>query len=119
AFTLHQHDCATVAPLRAYVMHIYFVANNNNPGDGVPTLKRAEWDPAAGAFTTVPLVEGIENLQFEYALDTTPLPNGDSIPDAVGADPGTYNGCAADPCYIANWVNTMTVKVHLLSRSLD
>src|SRR5438094_204609 len=40
AFPLHKHDCATLASLRSYVMHIYFIANNNNTGDGVPTLKR-------------------------------------------------------------------------------
>ena len=113
-FTLHKHDCAAAASLRSYVMHIYFIANNNDPGDGVPTLKRAELG-ANGTFSIVPLVEGIENLQFEYGLDT----NGDGMPDAVSADPGTYNGCAADPCYIANWLNAMTAKIHLLSRSID
>ena len=112
AFPLHKHDCTTVASLRSYVMHIYFIANNNDPGDGIPTLKRAELG-ANGAFSIVPLVEGIENLQLEYGLDT----DGDSMPDAVSADPGTYNGCAADPCYIANWLNAVTAKVHLLSRS--
>jgi type IV pilus assembly protein PilW len=112
--SLHQHDCAAIAPVRAYVMHIYFVANNNDPGDGVPTLKRAELG-AGGAFAIVPLVEGIENLQFEYGLDT----NANSNPDAMTVDPGTYNGCGADPCYIANWVNAMTVRVHVLSRSLE
>jgi len=113
-FALHKHDCATPATLRAYVMHIYFIANNNDPGDGIPTLKRAELG-ANGEFAIVPLVEGIQNLQFEYGLDT----NGDSMPDAVSADPGTYNGCAADPCYIANWLDVVTVKVNLLSRSID
>ena len=95
-------------------MHIYFIANNNEPGDGIPTLKRAELG-ANGAFSIAPLVEGIENLQFEYGLDT----NGDSMPDAVSADPGTYAGCAADPCYITNWLNVVTAKVHLLSRTND
>ena len=113
-FALHKHDCTTAASLRAYVMHIYFIANNNDPGDGIPTLKRAELG-ANGEFAIVPLVEGIQNLQFEYGLDT----NGDSMPDAVSADPGTYNGCAADPCYIANWLNAVTVKIHLLSRSIE
>jgi len=113
-FALHKHDCATAASLRAYVMHIYFVANNNDPGDGIPTLKRAELG-ANGEFAIVPLVEGIQNLQFEDGLDT----NGDSMPDAISADPGTYNGCAADPCYITNWLNAVTVKIHLLSRSID
>jgi len=114
AFPLHKHDCTTVSSLRAYVMHIYFIANNNAPGDGVPTLKRAELG-ANGEFSVVALVEGIENLQLEYGLDT----NGDSMPDAVSADPGTYGGCAADPCYITNWLNAVTAKVHLLSRSTE
>ncbi|HEV2042160.1 MAG TPA: prepilin-type N-terminal cleavage/methylation domain-containing protein, partial [Casimicrobiaceae bacterium] len=58
AFSLHKRDCTTVASLRAYVMHIYFIANNNDPGDGIPTLKRAELG-ANGEFAIVPLVEGI------------------------------------------------------------
>jgi type IV pilus assembly protein PilW len=95
-------------------MHVYFVANNNDPGDGIPTLKRAELG-ANGEFSVVPLVEGIENLQLEYGLDT----DGDSMPDAVTADPGTYGGCAADPCYVANWLNAVTAKIHLLSRSTE
>ncbi|TMH29159.1 MAG: prepilin-type N-terminal cleavage/methylation domain-containing protein [Betaproteobacteria bacterium] len=114
AFSLHKHDCATPGSLRAYVMHIYFVANNNDPGDGIPTLKRAEIG-TDGEFSIVPLVEGVEDLQLEYGLDT----NGDSMPDATSADPGTYGGCAADPCYIANWLNVMTVKIYLLSRSTE
>jgi type IV pilus assembly protein PilW len=113
-FTLTQHDCKTLAPLRAYVMHVYFVANNNNAGDGVPTLKRAELG-TDGRFAIVPLVEGIENMQLEYGLDT----NGDSVPDATSTDPGTYNGCADTACYIANWLNVVTVNVHLLSRATD
>ena len=81
AFSLHKHDCATPGSLRAYVMHIYFVANNNDPGDGIPTLKRAEIG-TDGEFSIVPLVEGVEDLQLEYGLDT----NGDSMPDATSAD---------------------------------
>jgi type IV pilus assembly protein PilW len=113
-FPLHKRDCTTAASLRAYVVHIYFIANNNDAGDGIPTLKRAELG-ANGSFAIVPLVEGIENLQVEYGLDT----DGDSVPDAASADPGAYAGCAADPCYIANWLNVMTARIHLLSRSID
>jgi len=113
-FSLHKHDCTTLASVRAYVMHIYFIANNNDSGDGIPTLKRAELG-ANGQFSVVPLVEGIEDLQLEYALDT----NGDSTPDAVSYDPGTFGGCTADPCYISNWLNVMTVKLYLLSRSTE
>jgi type IV pilus assembly protein PilW len=113
-FSLHKHDCAAFADVRAYAMHIYFIANNNEAGDGVPTLKRAEL-AANGAYSIVPLVEGIENVQFEYGLDT----NGDSMADAVSADPGAYAGCAADPCYISNWLNVVNVRISLLSRTID
>lgn len=112
-FPLTRRDCATGAALRKYEMHIYFIANNNVAGDGVPTLKRAEL--AGGAFTIVPLVEGIENLQVEYGLDT----DGNSTPNAYTADPGTFNGCGADPCYVGNWTNAVTARIHLLSRTTE
>ena len=118
-FNLHKRgtDCttATAASLRKYVMHIYFIANNNSANDGIPTLKRVEL--SSGGLTILPLVEGIENLGLEYLLDT----NGDGVPDAVTASPGAYNGCASesDPCYRDNWINTVAVKVHILSRATE
>jgi type IV pilus assembly protein PilW len=112
-YPLTKRGCGVAAVLRKYEMHIYFVASNNNAGDGIPTLKRAEL--SNGAFTIVPLVEGIENLQFEYTLDTS----GDSTPDAQSSDPGTYNGCGADPCYLANWANVVAARIHLLARTTE
>lgn len=112
-FTLTQHDCTTPAALRQYVVHVYFVANNNIAGDGVPTLKRATLTNSA--FAVEPLVDGIENMQFQYALDA----NGDSAPDGVTADPVTFGGCAADACAVANWANVVAVTIHLLARTAD
>jgi type IV pilus assembly protein PilW len=112
-FTLTRRDCATPAVLRRYVAHIYFVANNNNAGDNIPTLKRAEL--AGGAFNIVPLVEGVENLQMEYGVDTT----GDGRPDTFTVDPGKLGGCAADACYVANWMNTMTATARVLTRTTE
>jgi len=111
-FALNVRDCKTPSSIRKYVMHIYFIADNNNPGDGIPTLKRAEL--SQGALTIVPLVEGVDDLQFAYGIDSAAS---DGVPDAMTLDPGAFNGCASDPCYIANWVNTLTVKIHLLSRA--
>jgi type IV pilus assembly protein PilW len=112
-FNLNVRGCASAAVLRKYVMNIYFVANNDNAGDGIPTLKRAEL--SGGAFTIVPLVEGIEDFQVEYGLDT----NGDGVPDVLTPDPGSYNGCSLDPCYRANWLNAMTATIHVLSRATE
>src|SRR5207302_92742 len=90
---LHQKDCVTAALVYQFRTHIYFVANNDKPGDGIPTLKRAELGVNAGggaAFNVVPLVEGVENLQLEYGLDTAVPTTGS--PAVYTADPSSYNG---------------------------
>lgn len=109
---LLQKDCATAALLYQYRTHIYFVANNDKPGDGIPTLKRAEL--GAGTFNIVPLVEGIENLQLEYGLDTNVPTTGS--PAVYVADPNTYNGCAPAVC-VSYWRNTVAIEINLLGRN--
>lgn len=109
----HRRDCSqtpgsgTLAAVRRYDTHIYYIANNDNSGDGIPTLKRAEISSnAAGLVATiVPLVEGIDNLQLEYGVDTS----GDGTPDSYTPAPST----------VANWTSVMTVKVNLLARNLE
>ena len=110
--TRHKRDCATLADFRRFVTRIYFVANNDNPGDGIPTLKRAEL--GAAGFTIVPLVEGIENLQYEYGLDTSVTPDG--APDVFTADPDSYTG-AGSVGATGNWRNVVAVRVNLLARN--
>lgn len=120
-----QRDCTTPAEIRQYLTHIYFVANNDEPDDGIPTLKRAELGPA---FTIVPLVHGIENLQIEYGIDTdgagTPW-TGDGMPNVFTASPDTYNrsgaaygSCAANAANcIRNWGDVMAIRLHILARN--
>lgn len=116
---LHLKDCATVAPIYQYRTHIYFVANDDQPGDGIPTLMRAELGPVSGGtftFTIVPLVEGVDNLQIEYGLDTSSPTTGS--PAVYTADPNTYNGCAPATCAVSYWGNVVEVKLNLLTRDL-
>jgi type IV pilus assembly protein PilW len=121
ALTLHQRDCTatpgsgTVAAVRRLLTHIYFIANNNEAGDGIPTLKRAEVasDGAALTVRIVPLAEGIENLQAEYGVDT----NADSVPDTYTADPTGVAGCAAADCAVVNWNRVLSVKLYVLART--
>lgn len=113
---------APVADYRAFLTHIYFVANNNVAGDGIPTLKRAEL--GANGFTIVPLVEGIETIQFEYGVDTTADTSngrGDGVVDTYTADPNNFNGCAAGAGTVCafNWLKTYSVKVNLLARNVE
>lgn len=100
---LAKKDCATAADRRAYFVRIFFVANNNNAGDGVPTLKVA--DLGAGAFSVAPLVAGIEQMQLEYGVDT----NGDGAPE-------TYTAAPADA---TAWRQVTAAKIHLLARNLQ
>src|SRR5437660_960052 len=86
----------------------------------VPTLNRAELGVNAGgaaAFNVVPLVEGVENLQLEYGLDTAVPTTG--TPAVYTADPSSYNGCVPAPCnVVSNWRNVVTAKINVLTRNL-
>lgn len=114
-----QRNCGTVADRRQYLVHVYFIANNDQAGDGIPTLKRAELgnslDP--DGFTLVPLAHGIEDLQVDYGIDS----DGDGAPDAFTSNPDTFapsTGCAATPAAcVANWRNVMAVRLNVLARN--
>lgn len=102
--TLKKVGCTSTASLRRFRTHIYFIANNNMSSDGIPTLKRAEL--GAGGFSIVPLVEGIEQLQIEYGIDTAASP-GDGVPD-------TYTDT---PLTLEDWWSAMSARVYLLARN--
>ena len=125
-FTLKQKDCATDDVIRKYKVRVYFVAACNVCGtDTIPTLKVSEF--INGAFVTTPLVEGIENLQLLYGLDT----NTDGSPECFTTDPeavppGEIAACpnaaayfAAAPTAARNWSNVVTARVHVLARNVD
>jgi type IV pilus assembly protein PilW len=122
-FSLHQSDCATLAPLRQYHVEIYYVspcsiATGSNGAcassdPAVPSLKRLELRPASDPtcqtyaqtnWCVVPLVEGIENVQYEYGLDT----NGDGAPDVYKPNPAS----------VADWSSVMTVRINVVSRDI-
>jgi type IV pilus assembly protein PilW len=113
----HRRDCATTAPTRRYLTHLYFVAANDRPGDGIATLKRAELRIVNGApgFVVVPLAEGIAELHFEYGIDS----NGDGTVDTYAPDPATAGGCADAACAVANWRNTLAVRLRLAATGTE
>lgn len=118
-YVLTQKD-GTAAELRKFVEHIYFLSPCNiyasgattctaaaDGGTPVPTLKRLEMTVTSGAIslTTVPLVDGIQNLQFDYGID------------AVGD--GTPGSPFVTAPAVADWPNVMAVQVNLLARNVD
>ncbi|HEU4851349.1 MAG TPA: PilW family protein [Telluria sp.] len=117
SLTLTRRDCSTVAAIRRLQVHIYFIATYNETGDGMPTLKRAELVSADGvvSFNIVPLVEGIENLQLEYGLDTS-VPT-DGVANVFVTDPAIYNSCNAPACANTNWEMVQSARISLLARN--
>lgn len=114
-FTLQDRDCATTMPVRQYHVYIFYVApcsvatGTNGAcaaGDAaLPTLKRVELQ-AGGMSNPVPLVEGIENVQYEYGLDTV---NNDGDADVYVAKPSS----------VAQWAQVVAVRIHVLARNAD
>jgi type IV pilus assembly protein PilW len=114
--TRQLRTCLTtnLAGLRRYRTHIYFIANNDIGSDKIPTLKRIELgtDGTGASFSTtpVPLVEGIENLQIEYGIDTA----GNGAPGLYTSDPDSVPTCSGAAC-VTNWRNVVAVKLNLLA----
>lgn len=105
-FSLLRPDCTTRnEELRRLVQRTYFVSSCNecNPSDGMPTLKRVEF--IDGSLRTTSIAEGIENVRFEFGVDST----GDGVPDATVPASGVVAA--------GGWQNVVSVRVHVLTRS--
>ena len=130
---LRKNDCtnANLAPARRYMVRIYYVSSCNDcPNDTIPTLKVVEFNDA-GALVTLPLVEGIQNMQLDYGIDM----NNDGSVDCYTSNPTNPPPAEIAPAvcpqlvlpaapYVwtdatANWSNVMTVRFNLLARNLD
>lgn len=116
----------TEAPIRKYVVHVYFVApcsaaaaaNGVCTGadDTIPTLKRLELVSEGGAtiMKIVPLVEGIEYMKIEYGIDG--LPAGVSTVTGLTGDSTVDSPYTGTP---ANWTEVVAAKVYLLARNTE
>lgn len=108
AMDLRLRNCTDVAPARRILARTYFVECPDGCGAGaVPRLARAELTPA-GAIEVTPLVDGIENLQFEYGFDT----DNDSLPDVYRV---ALSGVAGEADN--DWSNVVAVRLYLVARS--
>jgi type IV pilus assembly protein PilW len=131
------------APIRKYVVHVYFVAPCSVgsgsatvngvaiPGicqagdDGIPTLKRLELTAKSGATTMdlVPLVEGIEYMKVEFGIDNLPVAIspvtglvGDSVVDSYTAAPADFSQVIAAKVYLLAR-NTLPTSGHVDDKS--
>ncbi len=107
------------APVRRYHLHIYFIAPCSVPNGGgstclndgtddngapIPTLKRLELT-SNGVMSVISLVEGIENFQVDYGVDT----DKDGVPD------GAYITAPT----VANFADVVAVRINVLARNVE
>ena len=122
-FNLTNKDGST-ASIREFLVHIYFIRPYSvTTGDGIPMLCRLELTPYqttttdedTGVTTTTKdikfetncLVEGIENLQIDYGIDSSASPSG---------SPSKY---VKAPANATEWGNVVALQVHILARNLE
>jgi type IV pilus assembly protein PilW len=116
-YTLHMKNSTTgcipiggapVAPIAPFYARIFYVSTCSQVdcsaanADSIPTLKRLDATP--GGMVITPIVDGIDNLQFDYGLDTTAGDQG--APDTFTAIPTA-----------AQWPNVTAARVHILARN--
>jgi type IV pilus assembly protein PilW len=115
AFTLRQRNCTSAAEVRKLFVRIFYIANNDKAGDGIPTLKKAEL--SGSGFVESSVAQGVDSLQIEYGLDTA----GNGVPTVYTANPDAYLACNASttPTCVGHWASVVTAKIHMLARSVD
>lgn len=116
-FPFQNSDCTTPATVRRHVARVYYIATCNECGiDTVPTLKRAEL--VGNVVTVTPMVEGIDDIAFDFGFDTQnatgDITKFDGVPDEYRAGlSGTVGANNND------WKNVVSVRIHLLSRTTE
>ncbi len=104
-FARRLKDCVSPAPLNPYIVDIYYISTCDVCGsDTIPTLKMVQSGPTAAPAAPIPLVEGIEDMQFDYGIDNT----GIGAPDTFSATPA-----------LGDWPNVMSVRVNVLARNIE
>ena len=92
-FTLTEMDGITSAPIYEFYQDVYYVDSDNN-------FKRRRL--VNGAIVHEPLIEGVDDFQLEYGIDT----DADNIADTFTVTPANTN--------YSDWQNVKTVTVSLL-----
>jgi len=108
-FTLKDINCVAINKVQRYVTRLYYIATCNECGiDTIPTLKRVELQGAQ--MVVSPLVEGIEDVAFDYGFDT----NNDGMVDTYQSGLSSIAGAQDN-----DWKNVVGIRVHLLSRTTE
>ncbi|WP_295876322.1 PilW family protein [uncultured Zhongshania sp.] len=124
--TLRENGCtgalSTLAEAWPYTVNAYFISPCNDcsgAGDGIASLKSYEFRAGSGGIRT--LVEGVEDIHFDYGLDL----DGDGGPDCYVVNPTVDTKPAACPVGVIyeweatdnlNWQNVVSIQIKMLVR---
>ena len=109
SFTLKDINCVATNKVQRYVTRLYYIATCSECGvDTIPTLKLVELQ--GGQMVVSPLVEGVEDVAFDYGFDT----NNDGMPDNYRTELSGIAGAQDN-----EWKNVVGLRVHLLSRATE
>lgn len=100
-------DATKLNNVHRLMQRTYFLSDCNNctSNDGIPSLKRGEL--IGNSFVVNTVAEGVEQLQFEYGVDT----DSDGQVDEWLAFAGITGAAPYE------WRNVVAVRVHMLTRS--
>ncbi len=92
------------AVIRKLHVHAYYLRTySRTSGDGIPTLMLKS--PTDADNTAQSLIEGIENLQIQYGIDSS----GDGAPDSYVQTPSST----------PDWSSIVTIRLSMLARSIE
>ena len=115
----------TPAPLRRYIVRIYFISPCSEPvltcptgSTQLPTLKRIELGAGPAFPTTAEVIaEGIEDLQVDYGVNTN------TTGAYLDGSANTYVQCnpTSSTAYETNclWQDVVSAKIYLLARNVN
>jgi type IV pilus assembly protein PilW len=106
-FVLMKPD-GTPTVIRKFHIHVYYIRTySQTSGDGIPTLMLKS--PTDADSNAQSLIEGIENLQIQYGIDSSADGSPDSYIDANDLSLSST----------LDWSNIVAVRLNILARSVD
>lgn len=109
-FSMKYRNATLPVEVRPYEVHIYYLRPwSNDLKDGIPTLIKSELVDYGSAPKLIasPLIDGVENMAFQYGIDSTQPPDG--IPDYY----------TTKPVNTQEWARVKAIRINLLIRSLS
>ncbi len=96
------YTTTTATEVMSYTSNSYYIRNDAT--SGLPSLYVLDNSQATGGNNPIALIEGVENMQLQYGVDT----NNDGVPEQY-----------SDANSVADWTQVVAVRITLLMRTIE